>query len=92
MQPQISKITDKIWAQQFNEMLTKRSTEPIGYGWLKFTEILQKSPLSKNQLQLYLARKVKDGSMEKFRGTRSVPGQKKLYCCYWYRPFAGKSK
>ena len=78
MQPQISKITDKIWAQQFNEMLLKRSTEPMGDGWLKFNEILQKSPLNKNQLQLYLARKVKDGSMEKFRGSRFVTGQKKL--------------
>jgi len=92
MQPIRSNHFDKIWAKEFSNMLKKKTTEPIGDGWLKFDEILKKSLLSKNQLQLYLARNVKNGSMEKFRGTRSVEGQKKLYCCYWYRPLIGKIK
>jgi hypothetical protein len=92
MQPIQSNHFDKIWAKEFSNMLKKKTTEPIGDGWLKFDEILKKSLLSKYQLQVYLALKVKDGSIEKFRGSRFVTGQKKLHCCIWYRPLVGKIK
>jgi len=79
-------LSDKIWAKQFSDMLNKQTVEPEGEGWLMFDELFKKSPLTKNQLQLWLAKKVKSGEIDKFRGSKKIEGQPKLTSCFWYRP------
>ena len=90
MQPRKSKPTTPNWAVELRSLLSAKTREPKGDGWMTTEEFTESLKISTGTAHKYLRRGLALGHLEKFTGTANSAAGIRLQT--WHRPVQGKRK
>jgi hypothetical protein len=90
MQRRKSKATHLNWAVELREVLTAKTREPKGDGWMTTEEFAESLKIAIGTAHQYLRRGLASGHLERFTGTANSAAGIRLQT--WHRPVQGKRK
>jgi hypothetical protein len=90
MQPRKSKPTTPNWAVELREVLTAKTREPKGDGWMTTEEFAESLKIATGTAHKYLRRGLISGHLEKFSGTANSAAGIRIQT--WHRPVQRKRK
>lgn len=84
MPRQKSKPSQLNWAHELREVLTAKTREPKGEGWMTTEEFAASLEIAVGTAHKYLRRGLASGHLEKFTGTAISPAGIRIQT--WHRP------
>jgi hypothetical protein len=90
MPRQKSKPTTPNWAVELRSLLSAKTREPKGDGWMTTEEFAESLKISIGTAHQYLRRGLASGHLERFAGTAISSAGIRIQT--WHRPVQGKRK
>jgi hypothetical protein len=90
MPRQKSKPTTLNWAVELRSLLSAKTREPKGDGWMTTEEFAESLKIAIGTAHQYLRRGLASGHLERFTGTANSAAGIRLQT--WHRPVQGKRK
>lgn len=90
MPRQKSKPSSPDWAHQLRDVLTAKTREPKGEGWMTTEEFAASLEIAVGTAHKYLRRGLASGHLEKFTGTAISPAGIRIQT--WHRPVIVKKE
>lgn len=81
---------DSGWAQLFSAALRTKEKKPVGIGWMKFDQLLEKFGFGQCKTRYLISTMIDRGEVEVFKGT--VACGSSLVRCVWYRQKKARSR